>query len=255
MNDEVARLREREKNKTEFLAMASHDIANSVSTLNAAFSLISYRLKQVDKEGQLIAIAGNALRQIARLADDLVDWAAMERGSLRLEREWFEPGRFLEEAVRGFALRAATKGIRFEMILEPDLEPIHADRRRMTQVLMNLLENAIRHTPCRGAIAVGACSAENHLVIVVHDTGEGMDEKTRHDLEEGLQVEHPSGRLGLGLAIARAIVARHGGRLWVDSAGLDKGSTFTLAIESRLTHDSPQVPIYRDDVSLPSLTR
>ncbi len=211
--------------------MASHDIANSVSTVNAAFEVLSTRLAALEGATPVMDVAKNALRQIARLADDLVDWAAMERGKLRLQRTWFDPVPFVEEHVRGFQIRAATKGIRFATALESDLAPVFADRKRMGQALMNLLENALRHTPCGGKITVGVTQSEESLIVVVRDTGMGMDEATRRKLEEGLSVDKPDGRLGLGLAISRAVLARHGGNLWVYSDGPEKGSTFCFTIE------------------------
>lgn len=228
---ENARLKERERTKREFLSMASHDIANSVSTVNAAFEVLSTRLAALEGSPPVLDVARNALRQIARLADDLVDWAAMERGRLRLERAWFDPAAFVEDHVRGFQLRAATKGVKFSRVLEPDLTPVLADRKRMGQVLMNLLENALRHTPCGGSISIGVTQADRKLVVIVRDNGMGMDEATRRRLEEGLSVDQPSGRLGLGLAISRAVLARHGGTLTVHSEGLEKGSTFCFTID------------------------
>ncbi|MBI5202135.1 MAG: HAMP domain-containing histidine kinase [Elusimicrobia bacterium] len=240
LQDENAQLRERERTKTEFLSMASHDIANSVSTVNAAFEVLATRLAALEGGSPVLDVARNALRQIARLADDLVDWAAMERGKLRLERTWFDPAAFVEEYVRGFQLRAATKGVRFSTVLEPALTPVNADRRRMGQALMNLLENALRHTPCGGKISVGLTQDEGRLVVTVRDTGMGMDEATRKRLEEGMSVDKPDGRLGLGLAISRAVLARHGGKLWVRSDGPEKGSTFCFTIEYEGTPPPPQ---------------
>ncbi|MBI4348262.1 MAG: HAMP domain-containing histidine kinase [Elusimicrobia bacterium] len=231
LREENERLKERERNKTEFLSMASHDIANSVSTVNAAFEVLATRLAALEGSSPVLDVARNALRQIARLADDLVDWAAMERGRLRLERDWFDPAAFVDDHVRGFQLRAATKGVKFSRVLEPDLRPVFADRKRMGQVLMNLLENALRYTPCGGSISIGLTQADEKLVVIVRDTGMGMDEETRKRLEDGLGVDKPSGRLGLGLAISRAVLARHGGSLTVDSAGLEKGSTFCFTID------------------------
>lgn len=236
---ENSRLRERERVKTEFLSMASHDISSSVLTVNAAFEVLTTRFAAVEGQSHILDVARSALRQIARLADDLVDWAAMERGKLRLERAVFDVPDFVAQHLRGFQMRAATKGVGFESVLEPDLPLAYADRRRMGQVLMNILENSLRHTPFGGRISVGVSLAEGELVVTIRDTGAGMEEATRRRLEEGLGVDKPDGRLGLGMSIARAVLARHGGRLWVASEGLEKGSTFWFTLHRAPPDASP----------------
>lgn len=236
---ENSRLRERERAKTEFLSMASHDISSSVLTVNAAFEVLSTRYAAVEGQSRILDVARNALRQIARLSDDLVDWAAMERGKLRLERTVFDVPNFVEQHLRGFQLRAATKGVSFESVLEPDLPLAYADRRRMAQVLMNILENSLRHTPFGGKVSVGVSQAEGELVVTIRDTGAGMEEATRRRLEDGLGVDKPDGRLGLGMSIARAVLARHGGRLWVASEGLEKGSSFWFTMHCAPPDASP----------------
>ncbi|MEK9144658.1 MAG: ATP-binding protein [Elusimicrobiota bacterium] len=118
--------------------------------------------------------------------------------------------------------------------IAPDLSPVLADKRRLTQVLGNLLENALRHTPKGGGVTVLVERQDREVRFAVRDTGDGIaPEELRKIFESFYQSNAPGGqhgRLGLGLSIAKEIVSSHGGRLWVESQGLGKGATFYFTI-------------------------
>ncbi|MGH2404838.1 MAG: sensor histidine kinase, partial [bacterium] len=132
---------------------------------------------------------------------------------------------------------AAEKNLALRVSVPPDLPAGRGDERRIAQVLMNLVGNAIKFTEV-GEVRIHAASANGQFVVSVADTGPGIAEADRQRIfEEFQQVDSSSSRAkggtGLGLAIARRIVELHGGRMWVEST-LGKGSTFSFAVPVRV---------------------
>jgi len=220
--------------KSKFLSMASHDLSNALMTLQVSFDMMAPQLTGLDAESKKrLRYIADSLGQISRLVEDLVDWASIERGKFRLERAVFLPGEMVETVLTGLRQRAANKGIRLEAAALADLPPVHADRRRLGQVLNNLLENALRHTPRGGRIEVSAAGQGKEVRFSVADNGDGIE---REDLDRIFESffqgsgNRAGGRLGLGLSIAREIVTSHGGALTAESAGRGKGAAFHFTI-------------------------
>ena len=109
-----------------------------------------------------------------------------------------------------------------------------ADKRRISQVLMNLLENAIRHTSRGGGIVVFVERLEDSVCVSVKDTGEGIDPAELTKLFQSFYQpaggKSPHGRLGLGLSISKEIIHNHEGKIWVESEGVGKGSSFKFTL-------------------------
>ncbi len=220
--------------KSKFLSMASHDLSNTLMTLQLSFDLLCSSLKPDHDQSKKIDYITNGIAQISRLIGDLVDWASIEQGKLRMEKNYFEVRTWLDELIVGAKDRAAQKGIEVSAVLNSDKAMVCADKRRITQVIMNLVENAIRHTPRGGKISLGADLPESGFVRVsVADTGEGIDSSELPKLFKSFyqaETGKARGRLGLGLSIAKEIVVSHGGKLWVESAGVGKGAAFQFVL-------------------------
>jgi signal transduction histidine kinase len=163
----------------------------------------------------------------------LVDWASIEQGKFRLEPMAFNPGEMVSEAIVGPQARALARAIALGAEIEPGLPSVTADKRRLAQVLNNLLENAIRHTSRGGRITVLVSRKDGEVRFAVRDSGEGIApeevEKIFQSFYQG-SGKSGGGRLGLGLSIAKEIVEAHKGRLWVESPGLGKGATFFCTV-------------------------
>jgi signal transduction histidine kinase len=221
--------------KSKFLSMSSHDLSNSLMTLQVSFEMLSQTITPDADQLKRMTYISNGISQIARLIEDLVDWASIEQGKFRLEPAAFAPGTMVEEAIIGPQARAQARGISLSTELEPGLPEVAADKRRIAQVLNNLLENAIRHTPRGGRITVLVGRGASEVRIAVRDTGEGIAEE---DLQKIFQSfyqgsgQSGGGRLGLGLSIAKEIVESHKGRLWVESPGRGQGATFVFTVPS-----------------------
>ena len=166
------------------------------------------------------------------LIDDILDLAKVESGRMELELGDVDVGECLETGFMMVRGRAKRRGVRLEMDVEPGLDQVPADGRKLKQVVFNLLANAVRFTPEGGLVEVSARQAAGELRIAVRDTGPGVALEDQERIFETFeQVGNGGGRegSGLGLALSRALAELHGGRLWVESRP-GQGSTFVLAL-------------------------
>jgi len=221
--------------KSKFMSMASHDLSNSLMTLQISFEMLAATITPNEDQGKKMSFINTSISQISRLIGDLVDWASIEQGKLRMEKNYFEMDKMVDEIVVGPKARAQQKSISISTsINKENLKMVCADKRRISQVLMNLLENAIRHTSRGGSITVFVERLEDSVCVSVKDTGEGIDPaeltKLFHSFYQPAGGKSPHGRLGLGLSIAKEIIHNHEGKIWVESEGIGKGSSFKFTI-------------------------
>lgn len=224
--------------KSKFLSMASHDLSNALMTLQISFEMLAASIKNpTEDQKKKMDFINTSIQQIGRLVGDLVDWASIEQGKFRLEKNYFEMDKLVDELIVGPRARASQKNIEILTdIRKEGLKMVLADKRRISQVILNLLENAIRHTPRGGKITVRVqkSDGEDSVCVSVIDTGEGISPEVLQNLFQsfyqppGSKAGH--GRLGLGLSISKEIVQAHNGRIWVESEGVGKGSTFSFTI-------------------------
>src|SRR6185312_14181545 len=229
VNDQLGRL---SAMKSKFMSMASHDLSNSLMTLQVSFEMLASTIKPDDDQKKRMQYISNGIGQISRLIEDLVDWASIEQGKFRLETNLFDPGVMVEEVVVGPQARATARGLTLKTEIGKALGTISADKKRLVQVLNNLLENAIRHTPKGGQIVVRVDRDGPAVRFAVADNGDGIAPADQARLFESFYqgAGVSGGRLGLGLSISREIVHSHKGRISVESPGLGKGATFLFTI-------------------------
>lgn len=233
-NDQLNRLSQM---KSKFMSMSSHDLSNQLMTLQVSFEMLSQTITPNNDQLKRMTYISNGIAGIARLIEDLVDWASIEQGKFRMELETFSPGALVETIVVGPQARAQAREIALTTQIEPGLPDVTADKRRVGQVLNNLLENAIRHTPKGGTVTVLVSKAPEGVQFAVRDTGEGI---AKDDLEKIFLSFYQGGsgssggRLGLGLSISREIIAQHKGRIWVESPGVGQGATFLFTVPVRV---------------------
>jgi signal transduction histidine kinase len=182
----------------------------------------------------LIASLHEEALLLTRLVDDLQQLELADAGQLKLVRQEADLGEVVEQAVIASRPAAASKSISVTTEVAPDLPPVEADRERVGQVLRNLLDNAIRHTPEGGSITVAARNDGDEVEMNVRDTGAGIPPEHMPNIFERFYRADSSrtrstGGAGLGLSIARQLVELHGGRIWVDSTpGAGSSFYFTL---------------------------
>ena len=227
------------RHKSQFLANMSHELR---TPLNA---ILGYTELLVDGiYGDLSPKAGDVMTRIDRsgkhllgLINDVLDLSKIEAGQLELGLADYS----LTEVVHAVATQvealAAEKGLILQVAVAPGLPAGWGDERRLAQVLLNLVGNAIKFTEV-GSVRVAAYREGDAFVVSVADTGPGIAEADRQRIFEEFQQADSSstrkkGGTGLGLSIAKRIVELHGGQLWVDSA-VGRGSTFTFRVPVRI---------------------
>lgn len=223
--------------KSKFLSMASHDLSNALMTLQISFEMLTASIKASEDQKKKMDFITASIGQINRLVGDLVDWASIEQGKFRLEKNYFEMDKLVEQLIVGPKARASQKNIDVSCDIRREaLKMVCADKRRISQVILNLLENAIRHTSKGGKITVIVEKQpdEEAVCVTVKDTGEGIAQEELTKLFQSFYqpqgAKSPHGRLGLGLSISKEIVQSHDGRIWVESDGPGKGSSFRFVI-------------------------
>jgi PAS domain S-box-containing protein len=218
--------------REEVLAIVSHDLRNPV----AAISLVGHFLRQSGQidAGRLTDLADKIQRAVDRmqsLISDLLDFAKMESGTFCVDKHPGALDRVVVAVVDSMKLLAEAKHQTIQIDLLSHLPEIAMDSDRITQVISNLLGNAIKFSPLYGSIRVSARRQPDSVVISITDTGPGIEpENLSKVFERFWRVQETrQGGSGLGLSIARGIVEAHGGKIWAESE-LGKGSSFLFTL-------------------------
>jgi histidine kinase len=173
--------------------------------------------------------------RLSRLVDDLQELSRVEAKAYSLDVRPVTVSNLVQTTVKRLAPQARDKRITLHSSLPADLPPIRADEDRITQVLVNLVANAIQYTPEGGAVTISAARQADEIHISVNDSGIGIPPEhlanlfTRFYRVDKSRSRHAGGGSGIGLTIARHIVEAHGGRIWAESRGEGQGSTFTFS--------------------------
>jgi signal transduction histidine kinase len=222
--------------REEILSVVSHDLRNPLGTiLMAATGLLT--IDTGDRGHRIRSLGERIHRQaalMARLIEDLVDFAGIQAGRLAMEPATHAPSDIITIAGDMFTSLVDERGVTLDVRVNPQLPAIRCDSDRVVQVLSNLLANALKVTPRGGTISVGVDAPNDEVVFFVKDTGPGIDATELPNLFERYW-RSPSAAYkgaGLGLSIARGIVDAHGGRIWAESQ-LGSGSTFYFSLASR----------------------
>jgi PAS domain S-box-containing protein len=226
------------------VAAVAHDLKTPLTAiLGWARSLQARRSDPDTMERAITAILRNARAQ-ARLVDDLLDAERMARGKLVLKREWVNPSAVLRDAVETVQPESEDREVYLDVEMAPDLPALYGDPGRLTQVMWNLLSNALKHSPPGATVLVRMRRADGALVLEVSDAGPGIaPEALPHVFEpfwKGAGEERRGSGLGLGLSIARRLTALHGGSLAVES-GSGRGATFRLSMPAPAQEGTPAV--------------
>lgn len=232
-NQMAQRLEAVEHTRRQLFGDLAHEIRTPVSVIEAYLEAIFDGVKTLDLE--TISMLRDQTRRLVRFCDDFADLAKAQEGSVTSAPEWVSPHELVSSAVAAAADLYSAKGVALDARTVQDLPRVWADPQRLAQVLANLLDNALRHTPAGGRVDVGATAEEHGVTIRISDTGDGIAaEHLPHVFERFYRVDtardRQHGGAGIGLAIARTLVEAHGGRLTADSAGPAKGSTFTIRL-------------------------
>ena len=237
--------------KDRFLATLSHELRTPLAPVLAVVSGLKNERVPPELARPLDVIRRNVELE-ARLIDDLLDLTRIVRGKLELHPEVTDARKVIEHTIEICCEREVEAGhLRVVEDLAAADHRIWADPSRLTQVMWNLLTNAVKFTPAGGTVRVRTWSVGDRLLLQVSDTGVGIDpEVLPHvfDAFEQGRARSPRGAsgLGLGLAISKAIVDMHGGDLAAESEGRGRGATFTVSLPATLPKETGEVPTLDD---------
>ncbi len=236
IQDKTHQLEVANRHKSEFLANMSHELR---TPLNAVIGFSEVLLERMfgevnPKQEEYLNDILSSGKHLLSLINDILDLSKIEAGRMELESQPFDLPAALDNALTLIRERAARHGLRLEVTVDPGLGEVKGEERKVKQVLLNLLSNAVKFTPEGGKISLSASLNDGMAEISVADTGVGIAPEDQEAIfEEFRQVGSDYARkregTGLGLALARRLVALHGGKLWVESEP-GKGSTFTFTL-------------------------
>ena len=223
------------QHKSQFLANMSHELRTPLNAVLGYTELILDSIYgEVPEKARttLERIQSNG-RHLLGLINDVLDLSKIEAGQLTLSLADYSIKGVVHNVYGAVESLATSKNLALKVELPKDLPPAHGDERRLTQVLLNLVGNAIKFTDT-GEVAIRTSVANGSYTVAVHDTGLGIAEQDQGKIFEEFQqadssITKQKGGTGLGLAIAKRIIEMHGGRLWVEFE-LGHGSTFAFTV-------------------------
>ena len=224
------------KHKSDFLANMSHELRTPLNAIVGFSQVLKQKLfgEVNDKQDEYLDDILSSADHLLALINDILDLSKVEAGQVELEVGSFSLREALERGVVMVRERATKNGVRLSLELDPQVDLVEGDERRIRQVVFNLLSNAVKFTPQGGRVDVSAAKENGEVVVAVTDTGPGISSDDQARIFEEFQQakasngERPEGT-GLGLALSRSLVELHGGRIWVESEP-GKGSTFTFTL-------------------------
>jgi len=228
-------LRDANRLKDEFLAMLAHELRNPLAPIHSAVQLM--RNPQLPP-GQLSwarDVIGRQVGHLTRLVDDLLDVSRITRGKINVTRESLELSVIVARAVE--TVQPMLSRQRHELVIDVDPEPlfVEGDLTRLTQIIGNILSNAIKYTDAGGLIELIAGRLDSGVQIRVRDNGIGIEPEALPSVfdlftQASRSAEHTQAGLGIGLALVKRLVELHGGEVEAHSDGLGRGSEFVVRL-------------------------
>lgn len=241
-----------ENTKNEFITAISHELCTPLTSIQNSVSniLAGVTGKIADKTRDYLETMKDDCHRFADLINDLLDMAKLEAGNMPIARRVLSLDTLVRNTIREFGQTAQKQGIRLGSEIPHAVTPVYADIRRIRQVLVNLLRNALQFTPAGGQVTVTLFERHNEVVVCMEDTGVGISPEMQKLLfTKFYQIARQAGPgskgSGLGLAICKGILEIHGGSIWLESEP-GQGSRFYFS----LPKINPDVILHRHLESL-----
>jgi two-component system, OmpR family, phosphate regulon sensor histidine kinase PhoR len=232
---DITELRKLERVRRDFVANVTHEFKTPLTAIQGfAETLLAGALDDPQNRVRFLEIILEHSRRLARLTDDLLKLSKMDADRLEVEIRRLSVSQFVEGCIETTQRPAAEKDLRISVNLEKHIPDIAADRRRLAEVLQNLLDNAMQYTPAGGQIMISATADGHEVIFTVSDTGIGIPRADQSRVFErfyrvDVARSREVGGTGLGLSIAKHLVEVHGGRIWVESE-VGHGSQFHFTV-------------------------
>jgi signal transduction histidine kinase/ActR/RegA family two-component response regulator len=229
---------------TEFLAMLAHELRNPLAPIRNAIAIMGAHRDLPREVAWSREVIERQTGQLARLVDDLLDVSRITRGKLRMRGEPMDLNVAVHRALEASRPLVESRKQDLQLRLSPKPIVVHGDMTRLTQVIVNLLNNAAKYTPEGGRVEVATRIDGDDGVVTVSDNGMGIPphllERVFDLFAQGERtLDRSEGGLGIGLTLARRIVALHGGSVVARSEGAGKGAEFEMRLP-RLDLDLPE---------------
>lgn len=253
------KLREADRMKDEFLAMLGHELRNPLAPISTAAEIL--KLDDLDKSRirRASEIISRQVGHMTALINDLLDASRVARGRITLKKEPLELGGVIADAVE--QTHALVEARRHHLVIDPPAKPVRveADRTRLTQIFVNLLNNAAKYTPEGGNISLSVDHRGSYVTIAVRDNGVGLSVDLMPYLfdyfsQSERTIDRAEGGLGLGLGLVKTLVDLHDGKVWAESEGEGKGSVFFVSLPALLSSQRDEASTsvrHAVDASLP----
>lgn len=232
-NQELGRLNEM---KSKFLSMVVHDVRTPLASIRG-FSELLMKRTAGEKEAAYLKNIVSSTDQLGRLIADLTDLAMIEAGKLKMEKAVFDFPELAKDILPGLSMNAQKKGVELVVHDYPEGALVDGDKFRLSQVFMNLVNNAIKFTPAGKRVEISFRREGKYMDTLIKDSGIGIHpSETKKIFEKFYQARHQKDEKlrkqgwGLGLSIAQEVVRAHKGDIGAVSPGLGKGSTFWFKI-------------------------
>jgi len=230
---DLTQLRHLETVRRDFISNVSHELRTPLASLKAlADTLQEGALEDPPAARRFIIRMETEIDNLTQLVNELLELSRIESGKVPLSFQRIQPCDLLRPAYERMILQAERAGLNLILDCQEDLPMVFADSNRITQVLINLVHNAIKFTPPEGKITLSAYRDEEYIVFYIRDTGVGIAKKNLPRIFERFykaDQARSGGGTGLGLSIARHMVESHGGYIWAESEE-DIGSTFYFTL-------------------------
>jgi signal transduction histidine kinase len=222
-----------ERTRAEMLRDVAHELRSPLTALRGYIDALADGVLPLD--GDAVDTVHAELSRVERLVDDLSTVSRAEERRMDLHLRAVAPREVVAAAVKAARARFARAGVDLQVAVADDLPSVSIDEDRIQEVLANLLDNALRHTPPEGVVTVSARPGPGVVELAVTDTGEGLaPEHLRRVFERFYRVDagrsRQKGGSGIGLAIVRALTEAHGGHVGAQSAGPGQGTTFSVKL-------------------------
>jgi K+-sensing histidine kinase KdpD len=224
----AALLEQVDRQRSALLRSVSHDLRTPLSAISAAASELQSPIAHDESTRQeLLDVVSDQASRLDRLVANLLDLSRVEAGALRPDRQAVAVDELVHDRLAGLGRLLA--GVVVRVHIPDELPLVSVDYSQMGQVLGNLLENAVRHSPSGGTITLTVTSHDELVEISVGDEGKGVDPVQAEHIFEPFQTGPGSSSTGIGLAICKAIVEAHGGTIWLDDV-VPHGAAFCFTV-------------------------
>jgi len=229
-----------DKLKDEFLSLASHELRTPMVSIKSYLWMVLEGRggKVTEKQKDYLDTAYKSTDRLIALVNDMLDISRIESGKITLDLKRIKLNDLVEEVVREMSPRALEIGIKISEVFSPSLSEIWGDNNKIKEVLINVIGNSLKFTPKGGKVTIALNQKDNFIETSITDTGTGIKKEDLSKLFQkfsmvgGIRQKDKSAQgTGLGLYLSKLIVELHGGKIWAESEGIDKGAKFTFSLK------------------------